>query len=129
MTSRNHRNHKIQLSMTATGEPWKLQFATDSSYFMQSFWLAPESVPLVGQPFLVPTAVFYSIHPFSTLSVLLAFCCCSPRLHFISLCLRSWLPFLLPYPTPSKPLLPSPVFPMFSLLLSLFFILVLLSLN
>ena len=54
---------------------------------MQSFWLAPESVPLVSQPFLVPTAMFYSIHTFSTLSVLLAFCCCSPR--FLSMSLAS----------------------------------------
>ena len=75
------------LATAATGEPWKLQVAIDSSYFMQSFWLAPESVPLIGQPFLVPTARFYSIHSFSTLSVLLVFCCCSPR--FISMSLAS----------------------------------------
>ena len=123
------------LATVATGEPWKLRVATDSSYFMQSIWLAPELVPLAGQPFLVLTAVLYSIHPFfNTLSpphvlqlILLLDC------HVSFQCPLPQKPvprppFILPYPL-SKPLLTSQFFPKFSLLLSLFFILVLLLLS
>ena len=134
----NFRNQWLleTIEITKSSFQWQLQVSLGSCNLppTQATSCSPSGLSLSRSPSsanhsLSPTAVFYSIHPFSTLSVLLAFCCCSPRLHFISLCLRSWLPFLLPYPTPSKPLLPSPVFPMFSLLLSLFFILVLLSLN
>ena len=76
-----HSQQQLQMS------PGSCELPPTQATIMQSIWLAPESVPLVGQSFLVLTAVLYSIHAFSTLLVLLAFSCCSPC--FLSMSLAS----------------------------------------
>ena len=121
----NFRNQWLleTIEITKSSFQWQLQVSLGSCNLplTQATSCSPSGLPLSRSHSSANHSVFYSIHPFSTLLVLCAFCCCSPHLLSVSLASEAGCLFFSPIPLRLNPSFLLQFFPSFPSSISIFY--------